>query len=234
MSQKSIMSAIDGRICYETFWWNRDTFKLGTTVQFTTRQVGNATYAWSNDLSRIPNVSEWANFYTIYSLRGQPTVVESFGYNVSVMHNVAIFQQQKSLVFAPGSETLELHVPKNCTPKFSKTTELKQEIISAILASIENELATLNRYAGSNCPNQLSIIIADFNTDYPEALVLIPKTREVFWVALFDTSDPQSNAFLRNMAYLVYQENDFSVVNRLIPKILKYGFAYNINLCSKT
>jgi hypothetical protein len=227
---EAVTKAIQQRVCFEDFWWDRDSFQLGKTVPITLRQDDNIAYVWSEGLAVVPGASRWANFFTVFTKDDQSVVGSSYGYNLDSMQGTPDFEKKKSQVFGGKAETIQLRIPANCAPHFTEETPLKKRMLKTIETTMTNELTLFNKSGGAHYPGQLRIVIADFNADYPETQVFIPSTEQVFHVALQDAADPLSDTFLKQGEYPVRPEYDKQAIKLLGGKIIKYGIVREITL----
>lgn len=185
-SQVSLaISAIQDRICFEEFWWGKDFYHLGSSVPIFVRQAGDVTLAWSDKLSAIPGAKQWANFFRVAQMNHVATVDEAYGYNLDLLKTTPKIAKDKEDVFSERTvKKIEFHVPANCTPHFRANTLQKKETINHLKSAIVDELTQLDRFGRTAQSGRSDIVIANFNADYPETLVLVPSTGEIFRVAL--------------------------------------------------
>lgn len=223
VTTENAAQAIEQRICFEAFWWDRNTFQLGKTVPITLRKDGDIAYAWSTDLSKVPGVTQWANFFTVFSEGGRTVVGSSFGYNLDAMQRAPVVERNKAKVFGGRAETIYLHVPANCSPHFVENTPLKERMLKAVGASIMKELVLLNKSGVDHYHGRIHIVVANFNPGYPEAQVYIPSANRAFHVALQDSSNPLGGVFLKQGEYPVRPEYNKSATKVMKAKIVKYG-----------
>src|ERR1017187_7350629 len=96
VSTTAAITAVQQRICYEAFWWDRDNFDFGTTLTMTLRNDGDMAYAWVDNLAHVRGASEWASFFTIFTKDNMTAVAASYGYNLDVMRGKPDFEQKRS------------------------------------------------------------------------------------------------------------------------------------------
>ena len=226
----AVIRAVQHRICFEEFWWNRDTFKLGKTVPITFRKDENIVYVWSEELAVVPGASRWANFFTVFIKDGQSVVGSSYGYNLDYMQGAEEFEKKKSQAISDDLETVQLRVPVECAPRFAKGTPLKERILRTIETTMANELMLLKKSGGAQYPEQLQIVIANFNADYPETQVFVPVTKQIFHVVLRDSVNPLSDKFLKQGEFPVRPENSKQAAMVLGGKVIKFGISREISL----
>lgn len=230
-STEAVTGAIEQRICFEDFWWNRDSFRLGKTVPLTLRTDGDKTYVWSEALSVVPGAPRWANYFSVFTKDDRTVVGSSYGYNLDSVRGTADFEKKRAQVFGGGKiEKIELRVPADCTPHFTQETPLKVQMLKVVETTMAKELTLLNKNGGAHYPRQIRIVIANFNTDYPETQVFIPSMEQVFHVALQDAADPLSDKFLKQGEYPIMPEYDKQAVKALGDKIDQYGIVREITI----
>lgn len=223
------VTAIQHRICYEAFWWDRDDFEFGKTVTATVRSDDDMAYAWIDNLEHVPGAPQWASFFTIFTKDNQTAVAASYGYNLKVMKGNPDFEQKRNEVFKSKTDVVKLQVPTDCSPQFSSDDPERKHMLSVIENTIKDELVMFNKN-GRSYPDRVQIIISNFNFDYPEAFVFIPSTGDVFSVALHNASAPLTDTYLKEGAYPVQPVQDKASATALIPKIRKYGVVREIHL----
>lgn len=129
-------------------------------------------------------------------------------------------------MFDATTQTAQFVTPRDCTPRFDKTTKLKR----FILKEIEREMDERHRNPPLDAvinrpilPKQVKIIIANFNVDYSRTFVLVPNegsVEEVKWRRVSYTLEGERLYDNRFRAGPV--RGDF-VTEDLIRKILKHG-----------
>jgi hypothetical protein len=229
-ANKAVVEAVQERICFESFWWNRETFRLGKTVPISIRKDGGVTYVWTEGLSVVPGASRWANFFSVFTKGNESVVGSSYGYNLDIVQSTPDFKMKQSQVFGGNVEVFQLRVPSDCTPHFRSESPRKERVLRAVGVTIAKELMLFRRTGGTSYPNDITIVVARFESNYPETQVFIPSTGEVFHVALQDASNPLSDAFLEEGVYPIQPEYDERAINLMREKILKYGVARKIKL----
>lgn len=230
VSTRTVLDAISNRICFESFWWNRGTFRLGKTARMTVRKTGDTAYVWTTELSLVPGVHTWANFFRVFFSGDEAIAYASYGYNVDLLTNVPEVEDNRKQATEGGSETVTLQVPAGCVPKFRADSTLKQRMLATVEHTIAKQLAASNRNGGTNYPQSVQLVIADFNIDYPETQVLIPSTGEVFHVAFRDAADPIGRTFMAQGEYPVAEELNHEEALAVASKILMYGLRRNIRV----
>jgi hypothetical protein len=212
-----VVGAVQREICFETYWGNRDTYRLGQTATLTVRRQRNdMAYVWSEQLSRVPHVSAWGNFYSVFVKDGEAAVGTSNGYNLDR-------SSQKPWVFDDEQQTVQIQIPADCTPHFLPETPLKTQMLDLVTSSIAKELQVFNKYngVGAHYSGGIRIVIANFNTDYPETYVTIPSIGLVFTVTLHASIAPLADLPTDGYEMVeIYGEENKARANE---KIQKYG-----------
>lgn len=229
LSTDSAVKALKRRICFEAFWWGIREYRLGRTASITVRPSDGVGYIWSTELSEVPGVSRWADFFTVFSDGSATVIGSSYGYNIEIMQGNPEFERHKAKALGNGGETVRIRLPADCTPRFARDTPLKQRILHATEASMVQTLTQFNAL-GVRYPRHLRIVIANFDTDYREAEVFIPLTGEVFHVALMDPEDPLSRTYMEQGGFPVRPEYQPEAARILRGKIVKYGIVRGITL----
>ena len=84
ISARAAIVAIQDRICFEAFWWERRNIEFGKEVTANLLIEQNMAYAWIDDLYHVPNVTRWGSFFTIFMNDLQVAVASSSGHNMDV------------------------------------------------------------------------------------------------------------------------------------------------------
>lgn len=224
IAMDSAITAIQRRICYETYWWGSRSFVFGKTVTGVIRRDGDMAYAWFDDLEHGSDAPYWASMYEIFTKGGLTAVSSSYGYNIDTTKG-----EEKDIVFRGRTEPVQVTVPSDCEPKFDPDTPEKARMIAAIEKSMKMEFRQDNKNGG-HYPERVKMIVANFNIDYPFAYVLVPGTGEVFSLPLRDDTAPMRDLIAEFGEYMVAEERHKPSVRVLTQRIRKYGIAREIRL----
>ncbi len=184
------------------------------------RIVGDTGFVWGSNLVPLPHVKEMVSFFQIEPRNGIPMVISAYGYNADAMRGSPSFDEARKQVFANGKIETPFAVPTSCPQIYLKGTPLKTEMVRAI----ENSIATNKAvFPLAEKMKRVKIVIADFDPDFPEALVYLPGSNEVLHVALHDTNPSRDQAAMLNGLYPILIETDPSNAVSLRRKILATG-----------
>ena len=231
----AVLEAVRRYVCFEVYWMlSRAPFEPGQTVPVTIRKDSEIAYLWIEGLVRgRSDGSPLSNYYKIHMYEGEAGVLESkvTSGDSKAEHERAEFKELRNQVFRGATQTAQLTMPKDCTPRYGKTTPLKQRKLMAVDRAMarlfQEEMIPFWRFAGpadgKADRKKVKIVIADFNVDYPSTFVLVPSMGKVWLMGLRDSSDSRDEARLDEGEYWVepgwieYTTEDFK------RKILKHG-----------
>ncbi len=224
-----VTRAIQRYVCFQVFWNAWDQYRLGHSVTITLHHEPDAVYAWSESLSTVQHVKEWADFFVVVG-RGDQVLVSDFtGFNVDIMSGEPNFRRDQSLAFKAPSREISILLPANCTPHPLPTEPLKTLMLSVVEKTIANQILSVESdkvKPGSN----VRIVIADFDPDYPWTYVFVPETGEMWIVSLRSKSDPFGDQAISDGEYpagLVYSKRWIATLKE---KLASFGIVRQIEI----
>jgi len=119
-------------------------------------------------------------------------------------------------------------IPANCTPHYDPTTPKKELMLRAVISTMQKRLSEFVKIGVAKYPRELTLIIADFNIDYPSTYILVKQTKELYSVTLHDPQNYDSDEYEQSGEYPfggVYNKS-----KSLLAKIRKHGITRKIVL----
>lgn len=223
ITDEQIASSISRRICFESYWWDRRGFRLGDAVSFDIRKNDDIAYALSYDAQVPPGVTRWMTFFSVYNNGFQASVGESYGFNLDTTQGSQALLNKIKEVHGGPVESARIVLPADCTPTFPKLTPDHVLVIDAIARSIAKEVALLNAHGRVSHRRMEQIVVADFMNDYPETLVYIPRTSELFHVALSNAEDPLSDSLRNGSDFAILPESRATAIAASKQHVLRFG-----------
>jgi len=222
ISTSQAIEAIQRYVCFSDYWEYQDGPALGSMLSMSIRKDGDRAFAWVEDFVRSPYGQHTASFLEVFTFGGRTTIAWNQRYPIGIAPgDDELFN--RSRVFRNGVEVVPLMVSSDCTPHFDSDTPLKERMLLSIQAVIAQSLSDFNRSGVSNYSRRLTIVLANFNVDYPTVFVLLRETREIFGVH-FGSYFPQPDEISVYPIVRTYQ------IEALRPKIEMYGIPMEIEL----
>lgn len=175
------MEALRRHVCFSRVWWADPYARLGQTVTVDLRIDGRTAYLWSEDMRAVPRVRRWADSYVVVARPAGPAVTQRSGYNIELLRGEPAYERERRRVYGGQAQRLRVDLPAACDPKFDPDTPAKLEMKAAVLNSLSNAIATWGRRPARG---GVRMIIANFNTDYPETFAYRQDTGEVLRIGL--------------------------------------------------
>lgn len=221
---ESIKKAVTESLCYDVYWagaWGHgEHYQRGVPLPFKLVVEGEKFYARVAPVGFIGKGQQPMMAERIGIVRGERAVV------------VTNSEPNMDKIFStyPLIENT-LTIPTDCTPKYDPMTPRKELMIKTILSTIKKQfehhikigIAKYPKY-----PKELTLIIADFNIDYPETYVIVKETDDIYGVVLHKFSDYDSDEYEREGEYPSAPE--FHLSENKIEKVRKYGIIRKIVL----
>lgn len=223
---ESIKEALSRIFCYEMYWEGED-YKLDIPLAIETKIEDKKFYVWINDL-KVTERSHIAGFYTGRIKDGKGAVILRYGHNLNITPLSYLYESHRDY-FKSGTIIKDsLTLPTDCTPKFNPMTPQKELMIKTILSTIKKQFEHHIKIGIAKYPKKLTLIIADFNIDYPETYVIVKETNDIYGMVLHKFSDYDSDEYEREGEYPSAPE--FHLSENKIEKIRKHGIIRKIVL----
>ena len=205
------IAAIKRDMCIAEFWGVVGAPSPPSVFYAFIRTEGDTSYAWLEGLDHSAGKDRIASFYTIKRRNGKSAVGRYDSYNTVAMQQDPNYQQSWQRVFGLDWQTStynrdfqvgELRVPFECWTELEPETPLKRRMVDVIQKSAAN-FFTLAKRGGYTFPERPTIVIADFDTDFLNTLLLVLETGAMFNVTLHEPGDPFGDSFLERGEYQI-------------------------------
>jgi len=222
----SIKEALSRWVCHEYYWRGTRYYPLGKTLPIEIKIEGDQFFIWIDHLE-VTKFVDRAGYFSGKVIDAKAVVITHEGYNVKSM---ALFGEQRRRRYFEDSDVIKkkFTFPLNCTPVYDPMTPKKESILRALEKTLQQEIEELRWYTQIGV-KEVTVTIADFNTDYFSTYVLIDdRINRVYEVNLnFQYYDDFKELGTFPIGR-VYPER-FHVEN-LIEKIRKHGMTRRIVL----
>lgn len=222
----SIKEAVNRWLCYEVYW-GEASHRLGKTYPLFIRLEGEKFFALANDLEPILR-DPTAGFYIGRLRNGKAAVISGERYNVKLNPPLPSYLKAQRLFESQSIIKTTFTMPPDCTPKYDSVTPQKELMINTVVKTMQKNLNMFVSMGIAKYPKEVTLIIADFNIDYPYTFVLVEQTKEVYIVTLHDTQNYDSDEFELEGQYPFGQVYD--KWNGLLEKISKHSIFRKIIL----
>ncbi|MBI4525849.1 MAG: hypothetical protein HY695_18790 [Deltaproteobacteria bacterium] len=227
---EAIKAALIRYLCFEVYW-HGSTAKQGIALPLKLRveenpkagpEEGKKFTAWIEEL-KISRGDRIGYFFTGTVKNNSAEVNTKKGFNLDVSPAPTYLQARRRFETGPAIKEILL-IPTDCTPRYDPPTPKKKQMIELIMKTIKNHLSGLRQLGINNYPPQVSLLIADFNEDYPYTFVLIERPHEIWEVSLEDPNGGKSQT------YRAASNPDLAEDKQIIAKIRKHAIKRKITL----
>lgn len=210
-----IKAAVIRYICFDEYWGGDALYKRDKPLTMRVIIDGNNFYSKAEDA---------------YSFHG----------NIIPMYQIGVLKPDKAVVthnfemdmkkrFAEGPViTTTLALPADCTPKYDPTTPKKELMLRTVVRTVQDHLDDWAKKNIAKYPRDLTLVVADFNVDYPRTYILVEQTNKVYRVSLHNPQDYDSDEYERE-GYYPFGEQ-YNPAKSLIEKIRRHGIRKEIIL----
>ncbi|HEX2581559.1 MAG TPA: hypothetical protein VHL08_06230 [Dongiaceae bacterium] len=223
ISVKEALSALTRYVCYWDYWGASVKSNKIATVMLD--QKADSSYMWIEnmiDSGWMPHRVD----YVVIKNKGKFLVVSSRQVLDMDIDKEKPFHEELRKEFFNNHKvkSIQWKTPDNCSPHYDPDSPEKQKMLSIILKTVHDGLASLHKY-----PVKTKIVISNFNVDYPEVLAFIPHTNEIFNLPLHYENEPFDKE-LEVGSYNFGQIYDKESIYFLKKKILENGIPFELDL----
>jgi hypothetical protein len=203
--------ALKRRLCFEVYWWGSGDYRRGVPLAVNAIIDRDWFYARIEKLrpGLGPEAEPWTGLYegTLNS-QGARVVTNSASPESKFWDEgvVGTFKPWLRQWFAERPTiSLDVIIPADCSPRYDPPSAEKDRMMANVVASVQRALEGFAaRRAGGfpPYPNQVHVLIADFNIDYPNTYVLIEEPLEFYSVALHEPNGTDEKAYQREGNYI--------------------------------
>jgi hypothetical protein len=223
-----VKEAITRSICREVFWEGAQ-FRLGRSLPLEVKFEGKKFYVWIVDLTDAKNIRT-SYFYEGLIKDRKAIVIFVTGHNMASKRSPTPQLLAERRKFEDGAIKEKFTTPTHCFLDIDPLTPEKTRMIETVVSTMQKQLGAYRRQGIESYPSEVSIIIADFNVDYPYTYVLVnkPGSSELDVVTLHDYDDWESDKYERDGAYPLVNRRIGPEHKELLAKIQKNGIARKI------
>lgn len=212
--------------CFEIYWWGRS-YNTGVPLTVEVKVQGEQFFAWVHDIEAGKGV-RMAGVYKGMVKETHAAIIDSGAYNVALSPPAPLYLEERRHFESPPVFKTKLIIPTECTPSYDPPTPRKERMLETVVNTLRIRLSDFVRTGIALYPHEVTIIIADFNPDYPETLILVESSGEVFVVTLHDPRDYDSHKYERQGEYPLGQRHHPQ--KDLMRKIRRHGIIREIVL----
>lgn len=220
-----IKEALIRWLCYEVYWsaGTPSTSILEKTLPFEIKTEADKFYVWVNDLD-VTESHHMAGFYWGRIKNGEGAIIMREAYNINLIPPLPSHQKNRRYFESGDVVKDNLTMPADCTPRYDPMTAQKELILNTIISSMKKTFSRWMQTGIATYPHEITLVISDFNIDYPWVFVLVEDNNKLYRVTLHD---PQDYDKIED-EYLFDEEYNKS--NELLTKIRKHGIIRKITL----
>jgi len=218
-----IKKAVTDSLCYDVYWaggWGHgEDYRRGVPLPFKLLIEGEKFYARVDPIGFVGKYR-------------QPMMADRIGFDrgdrAVVVTNYEPDVDRKFLTGSLIEDTLT--IPTDCTPRYDPPTPQKERMLQTVVNTMQRELSWLVREGIANYPNEVTLIIADFNVDYPSTYLLVEPPGNLYTVTLHDPEHYESDKYERGGQYPSRNIQIKPHLKPLLAKIRKHGIIRKIVL----
>jgi hypothetical protein len=224
----SIKEALKRLLCYEGYWHRAPEIISGATLPLEIKIEGDNFFIWINKLKyKGKYMQNMEGYYWGQMKNGMAGISRSELHPIDLMPSIQ--QDKYRHQFETGIVIKDtLIMPKDCTPIYEPTTPKKELMLQTVVSTMQKQLSDFLRMGIAKYPKEVTIIIADFNIDYPYTFVWVEYTKNLFIVTLHDPNDYFSDKDERDGEYPFGEE--YNKPKSLLEKVRKHGIIRKIVL----
>jgi len=239
-----VKNAVVRYSCFQVYWhgWNR---KQGTplplqlriegdehlSLPYEIKADGKRFIAWIKGVE-FHRGNRIDQFLTGRVSNDSAAIILSEGYNADLRPPVPGHAENRSRFKGSQVITDTLTIPTDCTPRYDSPTPQKERMLRAVVTTMEKRLSSFVRTGAAQYPKEVTLIIADFNVDYPSTYILVDLPGELYTysVTLHDPQDYDSDQYEREGEYPFGNIRIKPEHKELLAKIRKHGIVRKIIL----
>jgi hypothetical protein len=215
------------RLCYESYWGLGGYPRKPVPIKIRIDRPEKTFHIWINDFE-VTETYHMADYLSGILRDKDAVVLRHSGYNIELRPPHRGYLEHRPLFDGEGVVEDILEMPADCTPHYDPTTPKKELMLSTVIKTVQYRLEDFARMGIAKYPRELTLIIADFNIDYPMTYVLVEQTNKVYTITLHDFQDYESDEYERMGEYPFGER--YKPAKSLIEKIRKHGIRKKIAL----
>ncbi len=219
---EGIKTAIIRSLCYDVYWaggWGSgEDYRRGEALPLKLLIEGETFYA------RIDPIG-------FFGKNKQPMRAERIGIvrsDQAVVVANSMYGSMDELFATKPIIKDTITIPTDCTPHYDPPTPQKELMLQTVISTMQKQLSDFVRLGIWKYKGEVTLIISDFNIDYPSAYILVEQTKDVFSVTLHDPQNYDSEEYEQTGEYPFGQV--YNTSKSLLIKIRKHGIVRKIVL----
>jgi len=223
VDKSSVVKALLEYICYDAYWQDKPYYRFGDTADIDFVIRGQAVFVRGRHLFSGPYAGMQA--YFVGSVKNGLIVIwKEESYNPSVMQGNAYYMENEKIYSdAHTSQQTQVTLPQPCEQKFESNSDVKSLMLKTIKQTFRNQFVNKNDGSSSKASAaQGSILVADFNPDYPATYAYLPVSDDVYQIELHDVADYFSEKYEATGRYPVSLLGKSAEFKTLIEKIKQH------------
>lgn len=222
----SIKNSLSRWLCFERYWeWPID--RPSSILPMRIKSDDNTFRIWINNLE-VTKESHMAGYFIGRIRNGHAAIISREAYNINLTPPVPGYVKNKKLFEHDSVIEDVLIMPSDCSPHYDQPTPQKELMLQTAVSTMQKRLSEFAKMGIAKYPKELTLIIADFNIDYPSTYILVDQTKEVYSVTLHDPQNYDSDEYERSGEYPFGELYNKS--KTLLEKIRKHGIVRKIVL----
>lgn len=225
-----VKDAIIRSICHEVYW-DEQRYRLGAVLPLEIKMEGARFYAWVEHLE-VSKRNRMSFFYEGRIKEGKGAVISRTGYNMNITDwtPASRFFEYRSH-FDKDAVKTTLETPRDCAPRYDPPTPQKERMVETVVSTMRIQMSDYVRRGFVKYPKEITIVIADFNVDYPWTYVLVEGPGKLYyWVILHSGRDYDSDQWEREGEYPFTSIEIEPVDKSRLAKIRRHGIRRKIVL----
>lgn len=223
----SIKEALRKSLCYELYWQGQK-FQVGVPLPLQVKILEGRFLAWVDDLKATHHV-RMSGFFMGRVKDGRSIAVLTRGYNPDLSPQAPGYAEDRQH-FVAGAMKDTLTIPADCTPRYDPPTAEKARKLKTVVSTMQKQISSLVRMGAARYPPEITLIVADFNIDYPSTYVLVEPAGDLYTLTLHDPEDYDSDLYERQGEYPLRWVRVAPHLRDLLGKIRRHGIIQKILL----
>jgi len=232
----TVKDALRRYLCFEVYWygWNRN---QSVPLPLRVKVEGGKFFAWIE--AAEVSQGDQVDLFIVGRLKGDSAaVVFREGYNVRLMSSAPGYNKNRSIFDSADVIRDTITIPNDCVPRYDVSNSQKERMLNTVVSTMEKHLSWLVRERRANFSRDVTLIIANFNVDYPETWVLVEpsdsqqfsssKPADLYSVTLHDPQDYDSDKYEVQGEYPSAYVPIKPYHKAIIDKVRKHGIVRKI------
>jgi hypothetical protein len=201
----AIKESINRRLCFDTYWLQSG-YRIGASLPIEIKTEGEHFFVWINDLKAGAN-GPMAGFFYGRINQGRAAVILREVYSTTMDPPLPGYSKRREHFSKSETSKDVLAVPSDCSPRFDRMTDQKDLMVRTIISTMKEQLTEFKRMGLITPIDEVTLLIGDFNIDYPWTYVLVEPISRVYKVILHDVSAYDDDRYVLTGKYPITEES---------------------------